>query len=772
MPTSSTRSTASYYSYFYSLHLKIYKKSPHERRARTRRPWSFESKGRVPARPASRAGHRRPQEHDADARQRPAAHAGQGTAPGRSDRPQRLASPPSSRARTRREGGLTVGAKSSLRHRRQRCPATRSRSRRADNHWAEITAGKVDYRIVGMPDRDFPKVPDHREVAARRVDAEHAARDDRQDAVLGLQRRDALPPQRRLLRVRRQQGAHGLDRRSPAVARSSARLPGGPKLTAGVIIPKKGLLEIKRVARRGDAQLQGRHQDAVPVPRAGDIALAVKLIDAQFPPYEQVIPKDARARSSTVDRSRFIDALKRAQLMSSETRGVKLSPRRRTASRITSDNPDLGEVTRGARGRVRRRAASPSASIPKYVARAARRRCRATRSRIELGGELDPVLVRPLDRRRTTSASSCRCASERRARSAPPCAQARGGPQPGAAAARAGPALQRLRRRQRPGQDQPARGDLRGRTLRSFRTRRLADLIAFGAREARLARAWSSAAARARSTSSRSRRAAAQVRLDGKAVRPLARYFGGFNVVLFTPEDLAVPRGARPTGGASSTARCSTRRPSTSATAQDYDKVLQQRNALLAQLARAAQPATRRRCSTVYDQQLAELGARASSRRGARSSTSSHRASRRVRGDHRSGHRGRPRATRRRSRARSATRRRSRRAARGAGGSADARPRARRDLGRPAPRRPRVRARRPATRGSVRVAGPAARDRAGVEDRRARAARARRTASRRSCCSTTSRASSTRAQRVSVRVPRAQAGPVLHHDDPPQARSC
>jgi hypothetical protein len=29
-----------------------------------------------------------------------------------------------------------------------------------------------------------------------------------------------------------------------------------------------------------------------------------------------------------------------------------------------------------------------------------------------------------------------------------------------------------------------------------------------------------------------------------KAVRPLSRYFGGFNVVVFTPEDLALPRAA------------------------------------------------------------------------------------------------------------------------------------------------------------------------------------------------------------------------------------
>jgi hypothetical protein len=38
--------------------------------------------------------------------------------------------------------------------------------KKADNHRAEINSGKVTYRIVGMPDRDFPKVPDHRECSS------------------------------------------------------------------------------------------------------------------------------------------------------------------------------------------------------------------------------------------------------------------------------------------------------------------------------------------------------------------------------------------------------------------------------------------------------------------------------------------------------------------------------------------------------------------------------------------------------------------------------
>lgn len=60
-----------------------------------------------------------------------------------------------------------------------------------------------------------------------------------------------------------------------------------------------------------------------------DIAIAVKLVEAQFSPYDQVIPKDHK-KIITVDRMRLIDALRRAQLMSSETRGVKIA-----ATRVT-----------------------------------------------------------------------------------------------------------------------------------------------------------------------------------------------------------------------------------------------------------------------------------------------------------------------------------------------------------------------------------------------------------------------------------------------------
>jgi DNA polymerase III subunit beta len=122
-----------------------------------------------------------------------------------------------------------------------------------------------------------------------------------------------------------------------------------------------------------------------------DIALAVKLIDAQFPPYEQVIPKDHK-KVITVDRSRFIDALRRAQLMSSETRGVKIAATKECIT-ITSDNPDLGEVREELDADYNGEAIAIGFN-PKYVVELLGHMA-SDQVTLKLGGELDPGLLEP-----------------------------------------------------------------------------------------------------------------------------------------------------------------------------------------------------------------------------------------------------------------------------------------------------------------------------------------------------------------------------------------
>jgi DNA replication and repair protein RecF len=141
-------------------------------------------------------------------------------------------------------------------------------------------------------------------------------------------------------------------------------------------------------------------------------------------------------------------------------------------------------------------------------------------------------------------------------------------------------------------------------TLRSFRATRLADMIRRGAPRARLA-------ARVVKDGLERRYAVTvepgkrTVTLDDKTPRPLARYFGAFNVVLFAPEDLQIARGAPAERRRFVDRAVFAWRPAFLELAQAYDKVLKNRNAVL----RNAEGELRRAAELldVYDAQLAPL---------------------------------------------------------------------------------------------------------------------------------------------------------------------
>jgi len=144
--------------------------------------------------------------------------------------------------------------------------------------------------------------------------------------------------------------------------------------------------------------------------------------------------------------------------------------------------------------------------------------------------------------------------------------------------------------------------------LRSFRTSRLADMIAFDAQDARIgARVVKDELVRVYELSIAPH--GRQVLLDGKAARPLARYFGGFNVVVFTPEDLALPRGSPGDRRRFLDRAVFNARPEYLAQVQDYEKTLKQRNAVLKQAAQGVLGGVRvEELLVVYDQQLAAHG--------------------------------------------------------------------------------------------------------------------------------------------------------------------
>jgi DNA polymerase III subunit beta len=228
-----------------------------------------------------------------------------------------------------KEGGIALSAQA-LHDLVANAPGEDIRIKRADNSWAEIKSGRASYRLAGVPDRDFPKLPDHREVAS---------------APAGLGEMIA----RTLFSVCTDETRFHLSGVYLECDGTTARMVStdGHRLTkierpcdlpaCKAIIPRKGAAEIAKLT----APHVGLHGGYLFASQDGT-TIAVKLIDATFPAYAAVIPS-GNANTVTVNRDRLTEALRRAQLMSSDTRGIKVMGIK-GAIVIESANPDLGDT--------------------------------------------------------------------------------------------------------------------------------------------------------------------------------------------------------------------------------------------------------------------------------------------------------------------------------------------------------------------------------------------------------------------------------------------
>src|SRR5262245_64043516 len=73
-------------------------------------------------------------------------------------------------AKIEKEGGLTVAARQ-LYEIVKGLPDDEIRVRRTEQNWAEIRAGKVEFKVVGMSDRDYPKLPAIQEAQTFKADS-------------------------------------------------------------------------------------------------------------------------------------------------------------------------------------------------------------------------------------------------------------------------------------------------------------------------------------------------------------------------------------------------------------------------------------------------------------------------------------------------------------------------------------------------------------------------------------------------------------------------
>ncbi len=128
------------------------------------------------------------------------------------------------------------------------------------------------------------------------------------------------------------------------LARLEMPLPDGAAKIPGVILPRKTVMEVRKLIDETAGAVQVSLSDTRVRFAFGDAVLVSKLIDGAFPDYERVIPS-GNDKTMEVDRKLFAAAVDRVATISTEkSRAVKLAATKGLLS-LTANSPDAGTAS-------------------------------------------------------------------------------------------------------------------------------------------------------------------------------------------------------------------------------------------------------------------------------------------------------------------------------------------------------------------------------------------------------------------------------------------
>lgn len=266
-----------------------------------------------------------------------------------------------------------------------------------DNHWLAVRYGKrSEFKIMGQSPVDFPDLPTlPKGQAMSAVDA-YALADLIDKTAFSISTDDARVNLNGVLLESDGKTATMVSTDGHRLTKLSLDLAGGPIFSTPVIIPRKGIMEIKRVLDRIKGQVsiavEGQHIYV----QTETLTLAVRLNNVVFPPYAQVIPKQdlsGKTKRVTADRVELLDILRRAEVMAPEkTATVRLQLAGQTLT-ITADNPDLGVAQQEID--VEYAGSNLMCGFNAHYMIEVIEACESTRVFLDFDGELDPCVIRP-----------------------------------------------------------------------------------------------------------------------------------------------------------------------------------------------------------------------------------------------------------------------------------------------------------------------------------------------------------------------------------------
>jgi DNA polymerase-3 subunit beta len=249
-------------------------------------------------------------------------------------------------AKVSKEGSITVPA-NKLFEIVKELPSEDVYLKEKDNSFLHVTGGRAKFELVGLPAEDFPSLPEVEDIPELQIQGEIL------DEMLEKTRFAISQEETRFnlagLYVEKREGDNGPILRMVStdghrLSLIDKELPGleSFSLEKGVIIPRKGVNEMKKLAVEGGDLILGLNQNFAVVKKA-EVSLVLRLQDGTFPDYEVVIPKSTKL-SAGVNRQSFYNVLKRVSILASDRfQGIRMEFKEGLLE-VISQNPDLGNA--------------------------------------------------------------------------------------------------------------------------------------------------------------------------------------------------------------------------------------------------------------------------------------------------------------------------------------------------------------------------------------------------------------------------------------------
>ena len=218
---------------------------------------------------------------------------------------------------------------------------------------AQIKAvgGRREFRLRGMPGEDFPALPKPDAKASAHSISPTTLADLIAKTHFSISTDETRPHLNSALFEWDGDVVRMVTTDGHRLSKHELPADGGQKASFSLLIPLKGIAELRRLCDEAKADKGDKEGAGLKMLRGGpnvffqreDTTLAIKLVDAQFPPYQQVIPQKTETKVR-VGRAQLIDVLKAMSVAASERTGsVKLSLSK-GIMRVTSENPDSGDA--------------------------------------------------------------------------------------------------------------------------------------------------------------------------------------------------------------------------------------------------------------------------------------------------------------------------------------------------------------------------------------------------------------------------------------------